>query len=62
MPLTWQCVIRYHDQCLSSDNVSYGTTTSAYHLAMCSYMYLSFTKVTLSYADLKLSQIKDQLS
>jgi hypothetical protein len=26
---------RYHDQCLSSDNVSYGTTTSASHLAMC---------------------------
>jgi hypothetical protein len=29
VPFTWQCVIRYHNQCLSSGNVSYGTTTSA---------------------------------
>jgi hypothetical protein len=27
--------IRYHDQCLAPGNVSYGTTTSAFHLAMC---------------------------
>jgi hypothetical protein len=26
---TQQCVIQYHDQCLSPGNVSYGTTTSA---------------------------------
>ena len=26
---TWQCVIRYHDQCLSPGNVSCGTTTSS---------------------------------
>ena len=32
---TWQCVIWYHDQCLSPGNVSYGTTTSAFHLALC---------------------------
>jgi hypothetical protein len=32
---TWQNVIRYHDQCLSPGNVSYGTTTSVFHLAMC---------------------------
>jgi TPP-dependent trihydroxycyclohexane-1,2-dione (THcHDO) dehydratase len=31
---TWQCVIRYHDQCISHGNVSYGTTTSVFHLAM----------------------------
>jgi hypothetical protein len=49
VPFTWQYVIRYHDQCLSPgnvsqwyhdqylsyDNASYGTTTSAFHLAMC---------------------------
>jgi hypothetical protein len=29
VPLTCQCAIRYHDQCLSLGNVSYGTTTSA---------------------------------
>ena len=29
------CVIWYHDQCISHGNVSYGTTTSAFHLAMC---------------------------
>ena len=28
------CVIWYHDQCISHGNVSYGTTTSAFHLAM----------------------------
>ena len=32
---TWQCVIRYHNQCISPGNVSYGTTTSVFHLAMC---------------------------
>ena len=35
MPFTWQCVIQYHNQCLSPGNVSYGTITSAFHLAMC---------------------------
>ena len=35
VPFTWQCVIQYHDQCLSPGNVSYSTTTSAFHLAMC---------------------------
>jgi hypothetical protein len=30
---TWQYVIRYHDQCLLPCNVSYGTTTSAFHMA-----------------------------
>ena len=29
------CVIWYHDQCNSQGNVSYGNTTSAFHLAMC---------------------------
>jgi hypothetical protein len=28
-------VSRYHDQCLAPSNVSYGTTTSVFHLAMC---------------------------
>jgi hypothetical protein len=32
---TWQCVIRYHNQCISPGNVLCGTTTSAFHLAMC---------------------------
>jgi hypothetical protein len=44
---TWQCLIRYQNQCLSPGNgscvprpvqpgnVSYGTTTSVFHLAMC---------------------------
>jgi hypothetical protein len=32
---TWQCVIRYHDQCLSPGNVSYGTTTSIFHMHKC---------------------------
>jgi hypothetical protein len=27
---TWQCVIRYHDQCLSPGSMSYGTTTVVY--------------------------------
>ena len=35
VPFTRQCVIRYHDQCLSPGNVSYATMTSVYHLAMC---------------------------
>ena len=35
VPRTWQCVIWYHDQCISHGNVSYGNTTSAFHLAMC---------------------------
>jgi hypothetical protein len=35
VPFIWQCVLRYHDQCLSPGNVSYGTMTSAFHLAMC---------------------------
>jgi hypothetical protein len=35
VPRTWQCVIWYHDQCLAPDNVSYGTTTSVFHLALC---------------------------
>jgi hypothetical protein len=33
MYFTWQYVIRYHDQCLSPCNVSYGTTTCAFHMA-----------------------------
>ena len=44
---TWQCLRRYQNQCLSPGNascvprpvqpgnVSYGTTTSVFHLAMC---------------------------
>ena len=32
---TWQCVIWYHDQCILHGNVSYGTTNSVFHLAMC---------------------------
>jgi hypothetical protein len=35
VPFTRQCVIRYHDQCLSPGNVSYATMTSVYHLTMC---------------------------
>ena len=35
VPRTWQCVIWYHDKCLSPGNVSYGTTISAFHLALC---------------------------
>jgi hypothetical protein len=35
VPRTWQCVIWYRDQCLSPGNVSYGTMTSAFHLALC---------------------------
>ena len=35
VPRTWQCVIWYHDQCLATGNVSYGTTTSVFHMAMC---------------------------
>ena len=31
---TWQCGIRYHNQCISPGNVAYGTTTSAFHLAV----------------------------
>jgi hypothetical protein len=27
--------IWYHDQCLATGNVSYGTTTSVFHMAMC---------------------------
>jgi hypothetical protein len=32
---TWQCLIRYHNQCLSPDNMLCGTKTSAFHLVMC---------------------------
>jgi hypothetical protein len=32
---TWQCAMRYHNQCISPGNMSYSTTTSAFHLAMC---------------------------
>ena len=32
---TWQCVIRYHNQCISPGNVLCGTRTSAFYLAMC---------------------------
>ena len=35
MHRTWQCVIWYHDQCISSGIMSYGTTTSVFHMAMC---------------------------
>jgi hypothetical protein len=35
VPCTWQCVMQYHNQCLSPGNVSYGTITSAFHMAMC---------------------------
>ena len=31
----WHYVIWYHDQCISHRNVSYGTTTSVFHLALC---------------------------
>jgi hypothetical protein len=32
---SWQCVMRYHDQCISPSNVLCGTTTSVFQLAMC---------------------------
>ena len=32
---TWQCVIWYHNQCISPGNVLCGTATSVFHLAMC---------------------------
>ena len=46
VPCTWQCVIRYHNQCnmtmrhtvprpVQHDNATYGSTTSVFHLAMC---------------------------
>jgi hypothetical protein len=35
MYFTWQCVTRYHNQCISPGNVLCGTTTSVFHLAMC---------------------------
>ena len=48
VPFTWRCVMRYHDQCnlaiyviryhnqcITPGNVLCGTTTSAFHLAMC---------------------------
>jgi hypothetical protein len=31
----WHYVIWYHVQCISHRNVSYGTTTSVFHLALC---------------------------
>ena len=34
MYFTWQCVIRYYDQCISHGNMAYGITTSVFHLAM----------------------------
>ena len=35
MYFTWQCVMRYHNQCISPDNVLRGTTSSVFLLAMC---------------------------
>ena len=35
MYLTWQCVMRYHNQCSSPGNVLCGTTTNVFHLTMC---------------------------
>ena len=35
VPRTWQCVIWYHDQCISPGIMSYGTTASVFHMAMC---------------------------
>ena len=35
VPRTWQYVIWYHDQCISPGIMSYGTTTSVFHMAMC---------------------------
>ena len=46
VPLTWQCVIRYHNQCnmtmhhmvlrpVQHDNAPYGNTTSVFHMAIC---------------------------
>jgi hypothetical protein len=32
---TWQCAMRYHNQCISPGNVLCGTTTSVFQLAMC---------------------------
>jgi starvation-inducible outer membrane lipoprotein len=32
---SWQCVMRYHNQCISPGNVLCGTATSVFHLAMC---------------------------
>jgi hypothetical protein len=34
VPRTWQCVIWYHDQCISPGIMSYDITTSVFHLAM----------------------------
>ena len=31
----WQCVMRYHNQCILAVNVLCGTTTNVFHLAMC---------------------------
>jgi hypothetical protein len=33
--LTWQCAMRYHNQCFAPDNVPCGTTTSVFQLAIC---------------------------
>ena len=35
VPRTWHYVIWYHDQFILHSNVSYSTTTSVFHLAMC---------------------------
>jgi hypothetical protein len=35
VPFTWHYVMWYHDQCNSHGNVSYSTTTSVFHLAIC---------------------------
>jgi hypothetical protein len=46
VPFTWQCVIRYHNQCnmtmrhtvprtVQHDNAPYGNTTSVFHMAIC---------------------------
>jgi hypothetical protein len=32
---TWQYAIRYHNQCISPGNMLYGTTTSVFQLSMC---------------------------
>jgi len=34
VPRTWQCVMWYHDQCISPRIMWYDTTTSVFHLAM----------------------------
>jgi hypothetical protein len=46
---TWQCVIRYHDQCILPGNVLCGTTTSVFHLAIIHWSWYRITHCQLKY-------------